>query len=39
MGSSNFSEEISKSKYPMYSDYCKKVSRFIPWKRYIKNGN
>lgn len=36
MGSSNFAEEISKTKYPMYSDYCKKVSRFIPFKRYIK---
>lgn len=36
IGSSNFGEEISKSKYPMYEDYCKKVSRFIPWKRYIK---
>ena len=36
IGSSNFSEEISKSKYPMYNDYCDKVSRFIPWKKYIK---
>jgi len=31
-GSSDFSEEISASKYPKYSDYQKRVSRFIPWK-------
>lgn len=30
-GSSNFSEEISASKYPEYVDYQKRVSRFIPW--------
>ena len=36
LGSSTFGEEISKSKYPLYSDYCKKVSRFIPWKKYRK---
>ena len=29
-GSSDFSEEISASKYPNYSDYQKKVPRFIP---------
>jgi steroid 5-alpha reductase family enzyme len=29
-GSSDFSEEISKSKYPEYSDYQKRVSRFFP---------
>lgn len=28
-GSSNFSEEISSDKYPMYKDYQKKVPRFI----------
>lgn len=31
-GSSDFSEEISASKYPDYKNYQKKVSRFIPWK-------
>jgi steroid 5-alpha reductase family enzyme len=30
-GSSSFSEEISASKYPEYTGYQKKVSRFIPW--------
>jgi steroid 5-alpha reductase family enzyme len=30
-GSSNFSEEISVSKYPEYKDYQKTVKRFIPW--------
>jgi len=30
-GSSDFSEEISASKYPEYSKYQKKVSRFLPW--------
>ena len=29
-GSSNFSEEISSSKYPEYSEYQKRVPRFIP---------
>ncbi len=29
-GSSNFSEEISASKYPGYSDYQNRVPRFIP---------
>jgi steroid 5-alpha reductase family enzyme len=32
-GSSDFSEEISASKYPEYKDYQKKVSRFFPWKK------
>jgi len=31
-GSSNFSEEISAGKYPGYSEYQKKVSRFLPLK-------
>ena len=31
MGSSDFGEEISSSKYPRYKDYKKKVSKFIPW--------
>lgn len=32
-GSSNFSESISKGKYPAYADYLKRVPRFIPWFR------
>jgi len=31
-GSSNLSEAISKGKYPDYSEYCKRVPRFIPFK-------
>jgi steroid 5-alpha reductase family enzyme len=31
-GSSDFSEEISTSKYPEYTDYQKRVSRFFPMK-------
>jgi steroid 5-alpha reductase family enzyme len=31
-GSSSFSEEISTGKYPEYSDYQKKVSRFFPFR-------
>ena len=31
IGSSNFSEEISASKYPDYKDYQKRVPRFIPF--------
>ncbi len=34
IGSSAFGEEISSSKYPEYADYKKKVSKFIPWKKY-----
>jgi steroid 5-alpha reductase family enzyme len=30
-GSSDFSENISKSKYPDYDDYIKRVPRFIPF--------
>lgn len=30
-GSSNFSEEISAGKYPEYSDYKKRVPRFLPF--------
>lgn len=30
-GSSNFSEEISKSKYPDYASYQKRVPRFLPF--------
>lgn len=31
MGSSAFGEEISSSKYPLYGEYQKKVSKFVPW--------
>jgi steroid 5-alpha reductase family enzyme len=30
-GSSDFSEEISSSKYPDYKEYMKQVPRFLPW--------
>ncbi len=33
MGSSNFSEEISAGKYPLYAEYQKKVRRFWPVKK------
>ncbi|MDW5289646.1 DUF1295 domain-containing protein [Formosa sp. PL04] len=32
-GSSDFSEEISNSKYPEYKEYQKRVSRFFPFKQ------
>jgi steroid 5-alpha reductase family enzyme len=35
-GSSNFSESISAGKYPDYSEYVRKVPRFIP---FIKSGS
>lgn len=35
-GSSDFSEEISKSKYPEYSEYQKQVPRFIPFTKFKK---
>ena len=31
-GSSNFSESISLGKYPDYTEYRKKVSRFVPFR-------
>ena len=34
LGSSRFGEEISASKYPEYATYRKRVSKFIPWKKY-----
>ena len=34
LGSSAFAEEISASKYPEYSRYCRTVSRFFPGKRF-----
>jgi steroid 5-alpha reductase family enzyme len=35
-GSSNFSESISTGKYPDYSDYQKRVSRFLPFRKKMK---
>lgn len=32
LGSSAFAEDISASKYPLYADYCKTVSRYFPIK-------
>ena len=34
LGSSSFGESVSSSKYPLYQDYQKKVSKYIPWKKY-----
>lgn len=34
LGSSSFAESISASKYPEYEDFCRKVNRFLPGKRY-----
>lgn len=34
LGSSAFGEEISASKYPLYATYRKRVSKFIPWKKF-----
>ena len=34
LGSSAFAEEISGAKYPEYTRYCRKVSKFFPGKRY-----
>ncbi|MBO4455174.1 MAG: DUF1295 domain-containing protein [Bacteroidales bacterium] len=34
LGSSAFAEEISSAKYPLYADYCRKVSKFFPGRRY-----
>jgi len=34
-GSSSFSEEISAGKYTEYSDYQKKVPRFLPFGRFF----
>ncbi len=35
-GSSNFSEEISAGKYPLYKEYQKKVPRFFGWKKSME---
>ena len=34
LGSSTFAEEISAGKYPEYAQYCRRVNRFFPGKRY-----
>lgn len=34
LGSSALAEEISSGKYPAYADYCRKVSKFFPGRRY-----
>ena len=34
IGSTILAENISKGKYPEYSNYQKKVSVYIPWKKY-----
>ena len=34
IGSSALAEQISGGKYPGYADYCKKVSKFLPGKKY-----
>ena len=36
IGSSSFGEEISSGKYPLYAEYKRKVSRFVPWLRTIE---
>lgn len=34
MGSSWFGEYITKSKYPEYAEYIRKVNRYFPGRRY-----
>ena len=36
LGSSNLQEGISSGKYPEYSNYVNKVSKYIPFKKYEK---
>ena len=38
-GSSNFSEEISSSKYPLYKEYQNQVRRFLPIRKKNKTKN
>ena len=33
-GSSSLAEEISGGKYPQYEEYCRRVPRFFPGKKY-----
>lgn len=35
-GSVTFGEKVSSSKYPLYSDYMKKTTLYIPFKKYRK---
>ena len=35
-GSSDFSEEITKEKYPLYSCYLKEVGRFLPFEGEVQ---
>ena len=35
-GSTSLAEGISSDKYPEYADYCKKVSKFFPGRKYNK---
>lgn len=37
LGSSNLQEKISSSKYPEYSNYVNKVSKYIPLRKYRKD--
>lgn len=39
LGSSNFSEGISASKYPEYETYKQRVARFVPLKLWSRNGD
>ncbi len=34
LGSTSLAEEISSGKYPDYADYCKKVNKYFPGKKY-----
>ena len=34
LGSSNLQEGISSSKYPEYSDYVNRISKYIPFRKY-----
>ena len=34
--SSSLSEGISSDKYPEYADYCKRVSKFFPGRKYME---
>ena len=36
LGSTSLAEEISSGKYPEYADYCKKVNKYFPGKKYEK---
>jgi steroid 5-alpha reductase family enzyme len=36
LGSSHFSESVSAGKYPDYTDYQKRVPRFLPFSRIVK---